>query len=452
MQIAGKLALITGASSGIGAATAWAFAQRGARVALVARTRPALELVAAQIRARGGVAYVYPADLATASDVDRLARAVTAEVGTPDILVNNAGGGGWRFVEDTDPAEVVRAMAVPYFAAFYVTRAFLPQMLRRNRGQIVNISSPIAYMAWPGAAAYGAARWAMRGFTAVLRADLHGTGIGVTLMTPTKVRSPYFAHHPGAEERIPRIARFYGTLTPEQVATAIVRAVERNQREVIIPAALQRTVLLHALLPGPIDWLLARTGWNRARQEAVGWPGVAPGQSFENPITGERIVFRTTARETNGARVVIDHYLKPHTDTFPEHVQLNQQERFEIISGTACFSINGVKRYARPGDLILVPPGTRHRNPWNESDSGLHFRHETSPDLGSEQFFATLFRLAQEGKTNRKGEVSLLRLAVIGDALASETYVTFAPIWLQQMLVPLLAAIGRRLGYRAHYP
>jgi mannose-6-phosphate isomerase-like protein (cupin superfamily) len=176
------------------------------------------------------------------------------------------------------------------------------------------------------------------------------------------------------------------------------------------------------------------------------------GQSLENPITGERIVFHLTARESNGARVVIDHFLKPHTSTFPEHVQLNQEERFEIISGRACYSINGVKCYAETGSVILVPPGTRHRNPWNESDAELHFRHETSPDYGSEHFFETLFRLAQDGKTDKHGAVNLLQLIVIGDALASQTYTTSLPIGVQRIMLPLLAALGRRLGYRAHYP
>jgi short-subunit dehydrogenase/mannose-6-phosphate isomerase-like protein (cupin superfamily) len=451
VNISGRVVLITGASSGIGAAAAKALARQGGRVLLVARTRAALEQVAAEIAAAGGEARVYPADVADATDVERMARAVRNEVGTPDIVINNAGAGRWLSVEETDPAEVARMMAVPYFAAFYVTRAFLPEMLRRGSGHILNMSSPICYMAWPGASAYGVARWAVRGFTATLRADLHGTGIGVTLLTPTKVSSRYFANNPGSEERIPWIAKLYGTLTPEQVGAAIVRALERNRREVIIPFTLRLTVMLHNVLPGPIDWLLSRTGWRRPRSAKRSITTATTGESLENPITGERIVFRTTARESNGARVVIDHFLKPHTTTFPEHVQLNQQERFEIISGTASYSVDGVMCYAKTGDVIVVPPGTRHRNPWNESDAELHFRHETSPDFGSEQFFATLFRLAQAGKTNAKGEMNLLQLAVVGDALASKTYVTALPITVQRVMFPLLAAIGRRLGYRAHY-
>jgi short-subunit dehydrogenase len=266
VNVNGRLTLITGASSGVGAAAAKAFARRGGRVLLVARTKSALEQVAAEISAAGGEAHVYPADVSDRSDVERLARTINEDVGTPDILVNNAGSGRWLFVEETDPADVAPMMAVPYFAAFYVTRAFLPDMLRRRSGHIVNMTSPAAYMPWPGATAYTATRWAMRGFNAALRADLKGTGIGVTLVSPGKVSSAYFANNPGSEERIPSISRFYGTLTSEQVGAAIVRAVEREQREVIMPLTLRLTVMLHNVLPRPIDWMVVKTGWHRPKQ------------------------------------------------------------------------------------------------------------------------------------------------------------------------------------------
>jgi short-subunit dehydrogenase len=266
LKINGRLALVTGASSGVGAAAAKEIARRGGRVLLVARTRSALEQVAEEIAAVGGEAHVYVADVSDRLDVDRLAQTIKDQLGTPDILINNAGAGRWLFVDETDPAEAAQMIAVPYLAAFYVTRAFLPEMLRRNSGHIVNMTSPAAYMAWPGASAYTVARWAMRGFSSALRADLNGTGIGVTLVSPGKVSSAYFANNPGSEERIPTIARLYGTLTPQQVGAAIARAVEREQREVIIPFTLRLTIMLYSVLPGPIDWMLAKTGWKRSQQ------------------------------------------------------------------------------------------------------------------------------------------------------------------------------------------
>jgi uncharacterized protein len=263
MRIKQRLVLITGASSGIGAATATAMARRGGRVLLLARTQAALEQLATTITDQGGTAHVYPVDLADLRAVAEVAHRIKTEVGIPDILINNAGAGRWLFTEETDPSEAVQIMQVPYIAAFAMTQAFLPEMLQRNRGHIVNLTSPSAYLVWPGTTAYTAARWAMRGFTEALRAELQATGIRVTLVTPGGVASPYWAHNPGMVERLPTITKVYPTLTPEQVAAAIVRGVERNQREVILPWSVKLTILLHRLLPRPVQWVFTKTGAQR---------------------------------------------------------------------------------------------------------------------------------------------------------------------------------------------
>ncbi|MCI0578236.1 MAG: SDR family NAD(P)-dependent oxidoreductase [Chloroflexi bacterium] len=262
MRIADRVAVVTGASSGIGRATALAVAGKGGRVALLARRQAALEEVAAEIAAGGGTAWCYPVDLTDAAAVAGVAQAIQADVGTPDVVVNNAGSGRWWAVEETEPAEVVATMAMPYFGAFYVTRAFLPGMLRRGSGHIVNLTSPAAYTALPGAAAYAVARWAMRGFTQVLRVELHGTGIGVTLVVPGLVSSEYFENNPGTLERLPGMGRLY-QVTPEQVARAIVRGVEAGRGQVVVPFALRLTLGLHRFFPGLIEWPVIRTGWRR---------------------------------------------------------------------------------------------------------------------------------------------------------------------------------------------
>jgi short-subunit dehydrogenase len=261
MNLRDRVVVVTGASSGIGAATARALARRRVRaVALVARGAEALGQVAAEVRALGAEAVVCPADLADAAAAEGAARAVVAAAGVPDVLVNNAGAGRWLFVEETPPGEEAQMMAAPYFAAFNATRAFLPGMLARGSGRIVNVTSPAAYAPWAGATGYIAARWAMRGFGEALRADLHGSGVGVTLFTPGKVSSSYFEHNPGAEERIPGIARLFRTLTPEEAAEALVRAIERDAREVVTPALLRLTVWFQRLFPGAVRGLMIRTG------------------------------------------------------------------------------------------------------------------------------------------------------------------------------------------------
>jgi short-subunit dehydrogenase len=232
-------------------------------VVLLARTATALERVANQVRALGAEALPCPADLTDPDAVERASTAIENSFGLPDILVNNAGAGRWLFVEETPPEEAVRMMAAPYFAAFHVTRALLPGMVSRGSGHIVNVTSLAAYAPWPGATGYTAARWAMRGFTEALRADLRGTGVGVTLFAPGKVSSPYFEHNPGVEERVPGIARLYRTLTPEEAAEALVRGIERGAAVVITPALLRLTIWFQRFWPGAVSSLVVRTGARR---------------------------------------------------------------------------------------------------------------------------------------------------------------------------------------------
>lgn len=244
-----------------------ALSQKGARVLLVARTRPALEKLAQQISAQGGEARVYPIDLAESEAIDHVAQVIKAEAGIPDILINNAGTGKWLFAEETAQAEMVEMMALPYFAAFNLTRAFLPEMLQRKTGHIVNVTSAVAYRALPGATAYAAACWALRGFTEALRADLNRTGLRVTLLASGTAATPGFAHYPGVEERMPAIVKLVPLLTPERVARALVRGIERNEREVVIPFMVRLLVVLDRFLPRLTEWLVVSTGWKHTSKQ-----------------------------------------------------------------------------------------------------------------------------------------------------------------------------------------
>jgi uncharacterized protein len=255
--------LVTGASSGIGAATAREFARRGARVLVMARSADKLEQLAETIRADGGDARPFAVDCGDRDAVAEVAGRISSELGTPDVLVNNAGAGSFRFFDETDPAEFEQMMAVPYFAAVYVTRAFLPAMIARGSGLVVCVNTPVAFVSWPAAAGYAGARWALRGLCEALHADLRGTGVKVSQVVPGKVSSSYFEHNSGAEESIPRISRLVRTLTPEEVAGAIVAAVEREQRLVFTPLALRLLVAQARFFPHLTESLLARTGRSR---------------------------------------------------------------------------------------------------------------------------------------------------------------------------------------------
>ena len=152
-------------------------------------------------------------------------------------------------------------MAVPYFAAFFVTRRCLPAMLRRRAGHIVNINSPAAYGAWPGAAGYTAARYALYGYTAALRVDLYGTGVKVTSVVAGRVSSEYFDRNQGVTERLPTIGRLTRTVTPDEVARAVVFGIEHNRREVVLPVSLRVFLALNAVAPWLVERALIRTGW-----------------------------------------------------------------------------------------------------------------------------------------------------------------------------------------------
>ena len=272
MNLNDKIMVVTGASSGIGAATAKSAAREGAKLVLLARNQAKLEAVAEEIRQSGKAAHPYAVDLTVADAVSEVAKKITAEVGPPDILFNNAGAGRWLSVEETEPDEAVKMMAAPYFAAFFVTRAFLPGMLQRNNGYIINMTSAASRLAWPGATAYIAARWAMHGFAEGLRADLSGTNIRTMLVTFAKVTSSYWENNPGSEERLPQAQSMMRVLTPEEAAQAIINGINRDKQEVVAPFMLRFVFALNYLFPNTTRRMMSAGGKQRktvANDDAV---------------------------------------------------------------------------------------------------------------------------------------------------------------------------------------
>jgi short-subunit dehydrogenase len=263
MEVNDATAVVSGASSGIGRATAEAVAAYGGHPVLLARTESNLEAVVDVIHSRGGEATAFPVDLSDSDAVETVAEEIRADVGVPDIIVNNAGVGEWRAIDETTPAQAELSMDVPYFAAFYLTRAFVDEMLDRDRGHVVNLTSAAAYVPPPGATAYNASRWAMRGFSRSLRGDFRGTNLGVTLLAAAKVDTPYFENNPGSEERIPHIAKLFRTLSPQQVAEAVVEAVKDERKRVLLPTEFRAVLGVNRLFPGLMQWLTNATGWKR---------------------------------------------------------------------------------------------------------------------------------------------------------------------------------------------
>lgn len=235
MQLVGKIVLITGASQGLGAAIARSMAAKGARVVLLARTEAKLAEVASEIKAHGGVADFHPVDLSDLNAVEQLTESLKAGGVIPDVIVNNAGIGRWLFIEETPLEEMAADMAVPYFAAFAVTKGFIGEMAARGSGNVCNINGPGAWFPWPGSIAYASARWALRGFSTALRVDLRGTGVSVSDVVMTKISSTYWDNNAGTESRIPSVSKILPTMTPERAAEVVIRAVERERRLTTAP-------------------------------------------------------------------------------------------------------------------------------------------------------------------------------------------------------------------------
>jgi NADP-dependent 3-hydroxy acid dehydrogenase YdfG len=254
------IAVVTGASSGIGAAAARALAADGWRVVLAARRAERLGGLANEIRSAGGAARAEALDCADGAAVDHLADRVRSEWGVPELIVNSAGAGVWRFLEETTAEEVDAMIGAPYLAAAHTSRAFLADMIVAGRGHLIHIGSPASIIPWPGAAAYTASRWALRGLHEALRQDLRGTGVTNSLLYFGEVSSEYFDANPGSHEHVPSLGRLIPVTTPERCAEIVLSVVGRPRPVVYHPVPLRLMAWTAAVAPGPLRWLIARTG------------------------------------------------------------------------------------------------------------------------------------------------------------------------------------------------
>jgi quercetin dioxygenase-like cupin family protein len=177
---------------------------------------------------------------------------------------------------------------------------------------------------------------------------------------------------------------------------------------------------------------------------------IRAGDTIENPVTGERLVFRKTSRDTGGQAVVIETFVQPNGFVAAAHVHPSQEERFEVLRGSVGFKIGRKKIVAGPGRRITVPAGTSHKF-WNAGEDEAHFVCEVRPALQFESLIETMFGLAADGKTNRKGMPNPLRLAVIANAHFDTVRLPFPPSIVQRIALAAGAPVGQLLGYGATY-
>jgi len=188
--LSGKVALVTGAGRGIGRAIALAFAEEGAAVALVARSRADLAGVAAEIRERGGRALAVPTDVTQDAAVESAVENVAGELGRLDILVTSAGTASFAPVADSKPGDWDAMLALNLRAVMVCCRAALPTMMRQRSGTILNLASIAAKRALPGSAVYTATKMAVIGFSRVLAEELRPHGVRVGVLVPGAVDTP----------------------------------------------------------------------------------------------------------------------------------------------------------------------------------------------------------------------------------------------------------------------
>ena len=253
----GEVAIVTGASSGIGAATARELGRRGAAVVLAARRAEALEAEAETIRGAGGEALAIPTDVTDSAQLTQLAERATATFGRVDVLVNNAGASWSRPLASSPPDEVARLLEVNLLGAMLLTRAVLPGMMERRHGSIISVVSLSGRVAMEPL--YSATKYGLRGFSLALRRQVAGSGVSVSLVSPGNIRTAMTSH---IRARMPG---------PELVATTIADLVTRPRREVVVPRRHYAIAWLEQLLPSMADRAYRHRHWSPVREEGATW-------------------------------------------------------------------------------------------------------------------------------------------------------------------------------------
>jgi len=272
-----KVVIITGASSGIGHATALAFAREGAITILASRSLENLQKLADEIRNLNPNVSVVATDVSLQDSVHNMVENVMAQYGRVDILFNNAGSAfvgpinHEKFVEDTK-----KMMDVDFFGTVYCTKEVLPIMKKQGSGHIINMSSVVGRKAFPHFGGYSASMHAISGFTDALRQELHGSGIDVSIIHPALTQTPLL-EHVNPEEMPPPFKRFT-PISAESVAGAVLRGVHKKQYRIIVPFQPKMLLLADAISPHLGD-LIVSSMPNRVFASLI---GIYSGKVYEH--------------------------------------------------------------------------------------------------------------------------------------------------------------------------
>lgn len=256
MDIKGKVVIVTGASSGIGEATAREFAKHGAKIVLAARRVDKLESLSQEISGMGTGAetLVVQADLSKLEDIQNMIQQTLGKFNRIDVLVNNAGFGRLDWLENLDPIKDIQAqMDVNVMGVIQTTRQVLPVMMKQRTGSIINMCSMAGLVGTPTYTIYAASKHAVHGFSEALRREVKPWGIDVSLIYPGGVVTE-FTQHAGIKRKTKAKTPEFMLLTAEQVGQAVVKLVRSPKRMLVIPWLWNVTVFMNKFLPGMVDY------------------------------------------------------------------------------------------------------------------------------------------------------------------------------------------------------
>jgi short-subunit dehydrogenase len=256
MEIQGKVVIVTGASSGIGEATAREFGREGATVVLAARRVERLEALAQEIQTMGTGAetLVVPADVSKLEDIQSLIDQTVTRFGRIDILVNNAGFGRLDWLENLDPMkDIEMQFDVNVLGVVHATRQALPIMIKQRSGHIINMGSMAGLVATPTYTIYAASKHAVHGFSEALRREVKPWGIDVSMLYPGGVKTE-FGEHAGIKRKTKATTPKFLQLSAEDVAQAVVQLVRRPRAMWVIPWLWSITALINKLFPSFVDY------------------------------------------------------------------------------------------------------------------------------------------------------------------------------------------------------
>jgi short-subunit dehydrogenase len=255
-ELVGKRAILTGASGGIGRATAEALVKAGARVALASRNAAAIQELAQRLEQLGGDVIAVPTDITKPEDRHRLVQTVIDRFGGLDLLINNAGVGSWGHFATSTPEIMRQVMEVNFFAPVELTRVAMPYLMKGKQPAVVNVTSMCGRKGMPAWPEYSASKFALVGMSESWRGEFARFDVDVITIVPGMTDSGFrnnWLRSDGKAE-----LRFEEGMTPADVANGILEAIRRNRREVVLGREARRLLRFNRFFPRLTNWLIAR--------------------------------------------------------------------------------------------------------------------------------------------------------------------------------------------------